>query len=177
MKTSMKQMLLVSALLYVIAVPALAQTSAGQATTVAVAGDPSVPLPDAPAPATTLAAGRDASMPLPLALPAYNDRPPIPVAIPVMDKGFVIGNSVMLGTTIANTELVLRCLPNHYCNDVPVDLRGRKRLYAVALPTNLGVGVLGYYLKRGGHRWWFVPAALISTGNIVYGIHAAQHVR
>jgi len=165
MKTSLKQLLLLTAILCVIAAPALAQTSV-PATTVAVAGDPSAPLPDAPAPST------DRRPPV-----AATGRRPVVEGERVIDREFIIGNSVMLGSTIANTELTLRCLENHYCSLVPADLRGHKRLYAVSLPTTLGAGILGYYLKRGGHSWWFVPAALITTGNVVYGIHAAQHMR
>lgn len=164
MKLSMKQVLLLIAVLTVIAVPALAQTSA-PATTVAVAGDPGMALPDAPAPST--------------------NRPPSVAAVgrptfggeQVIDREFVIGNSVMLGSTIANVELTHRCLENGFCSLVPRALVRRRAMYGVGLPANIGVGVLGYYLKRGGHRWWFVPAALVTTGNIVYGIHAARYMR
>jgi hypothetical protein len=164
MKLSMKQVLLLIAVLTVIAAPVLAQTSA-PATTVAVAGDPRMALPDAPAPST--------------------NRPPSVAAVgrptfggeQVIDREFVIGNSVMLGSTIANIELTARCMESGACSAVPNHLKNRERLYVVGLPANLGVGVLGYYLKRGGHRWWFVPAALITTGNVVYGIHAAKYIR
>jgi len=165
MKTSLKQLLLLTAILCVIAAPALAQTSA-PATTVAVAGDPSAPLPDAPAPST------DRRPPV-----AATGRRPVVEGERVIDREFIIGNSVMLGSTIANVELTVRCLHDGACRAVPSDLHGHKRLYAAALPANLGMGVLGYYLKRGGHPWWFVPAALVTAGNVVYGIHAAQHIR
>ena len=165
MKTSLKQLLLLTAILCVIAAPALAQTSA-PATTVAVAGDPSAPLPDAPAPST------DRRPPV-----AATGRRPVVEGERVIDREFIIGNSVMLGSTIADVELTERCMESLACSAVPNRLRSRKRLYAVGLPTNLGVGVLGYYLKRHGHAWWFVPAALITTGNVVYGIHAAHYIR
>ena len=163
MKLSTKQVLLLIAVLTVIAAPVLAQTSA-PASTVAAAGDPGMALPDAPAPST--------------------NRPPVSaVGRPtfggeqVIDKEFVIGNSVMLGSTIANVELTPRCIWNGACSLVPDALRRRRYLYAVGLPADAGIAVLGYYLKRGGHRWWFVPAALVTTGNVVYGIHAAKHMR
>ena len=93
------------------------------------------------------------------------------------DKEFLMATGILFGSSIANVELTHRCLENGACSLVPRALVRRRALYGVGLPADAGVTVLGYYLKRSGRRWWFVPAAIVTAGNVVYGIHAAQHMR
>src|SRR5437588_1044030 len=162
MKPSRTQLLLLIACLFAIAAPVLAQTST-PAVTLAAAG-PSMPLPDAPS-----AQPRRASAP-PSALG--------PIANPeVKDKQFMLVNSVMFGSSMVNVELTARCINSGACTAVPGPLRSRGALYGLGLPIDRGVTVLGDHLKRSGHRWWFVPAAAVTAGNVGYGIHAARHIR
>jgi hypothetical protein len=166
MEPSRTQLLLLIVCLFVIAVPVLAQTGATP-TTVAVAGDPNLALPDAPSPAPKSAG----SNPWAAVRPTAQGK-----QIMAMDKEFALVNGLMFGSSIANVELTTRCLENGACTMVPSGLRSRKRLYAVSLPADVGITALGYYLKRSGHRWWFVPAALVTAGNAIYAVHAAKYM-
>lgn len=166
MEPSRTQWLLLIVCLFVIAVPVLAQTGATPVT-VAVAGDPNLALPDAPSPAPTSAASSAWSAVRPTAQGKQ---------IMAMDKEFVLVNGLMFGSSIANVELTTRCLQNGACTMVPGGLRSRAALYGVGLPAEAGVAVLGYYLKRTGRRWWFVPAALVTAGNAIYAVHAAKYM-
>jgi len=163
MKPSRTQLLLLIACLFAIVAPVLAQTST-PAVTLASAPGPSMPLPDAPS-----------------AQPRRTSAPPSalgPIGNPeVKDKQFMLVNSVMFGSSMVNVELTARCINSGACTAVPGPLRSRGALYGLGLPIDLGVTVLGYHLKRSGHRWWFVPAAAVTAGNVVYGIHAARHIR
>jgi hypothetical protein len=158
MKPNRTQLLLLIACLLVMAVPGLAQTNA--TTTVAAAGDTSnAALPDAPSVETR------------------SQAPPPPAAVQLSSTESVVITSLLFGSSIANVELTTRCLQNGACTTVPSALRSRGKLYAVALPADVGITALGYYLKRAHHSWWFVPAALFTTGNALYAIHASQHMR
>jgi len=165
MKPSRTQLLLLIACLLLLAVPVLAQTSATPAEA-EVGGKLDTPLPDAPNP-----------NPEPRRAPPSAVRPmPGGTQVP-MDKEFLMATGILFGSSIANVELTHRCLENDACTLVPRALVRRRALYGVGLPADAGVTVLGYFLKRSGRRWWFVPAAIVTAGNTIYGIHAAQHMR
>ena len=163
MKPSRTQLLLLIACVFVIAVPVVAQTSTPPV--IVAAASPSMPLPDAPS-----AQQRRTSAP-PSAIG------PIGQGDVVMDQHFMLVNGLMFTSSIANVELTTRCFNSGACSALPGPLRSRGALYSLGLPIDLGVTVLGYHLKRSGHRWWFVPAAAVTAGNVVYGIHAARHIR
>jgi len=168
MKPCRMQVLLLIVCLFVMAAPLLAQTSAPPAT-VAMAGTPSAELPDAPSPEPHSAAPSSSNSSA-IARPTAN-------ATQITDKEFVAATGVLFGSTFATVELTHRCLEAGFCSLVPRALVRRRAMYGVSLPADAGITVLGYYLKRGQHKWWFVPAAIVTAGNAVYGIHAAQHMR
>jgi ABC-type cobalt transport system substrate-binding protein len=158
MKPNRKQLLLLIACLFVIAMPVLAQTNSTHA--LATGGDTSnTALPDAPSVETR----RPASPP--------------PAAVQLFSPESVMVTSMLFSSSIANVELTTRCLENGACTKVPSALRSRGALYGVSLPADVGITVLGYYLRRSGHRWWFVPAAMFTVGNAIYAVHASQHMR
>jgi hypothetical protein len=79
----------------------------------------------------------------------------------------------MLGATIVNTELTLRCLNKHpSCNDVPANFRSRVDLYGVGIPADLGVAYLTYYMKRKHNHMWYVPAAVVTGANLFLAVRA-----
>ena len=163
MKTSKYFLLLIAALL-MLAVPMLAQTSDDSSSTVAAAGDPGGPLPDAPAPSN------DHTPPSAIGRPTAGGEH-------MMDKEFFLSTGVLFGSTFANVELTHRCLESGACSLVPRTIVQRRYLYGISLPADAGITVLSYYLKRSQRKWWFVPAAVVTAGNVVYGIHAAEHIR
>lgn len=93
----------------------------------------------------------------------------------VTDLSFIAVNGVMFGSSIATAELTQRCLSSGACTDVPDAFRSRAAMYAAGMPAAAGVVYLGYYLKRKEYRWWFVPAALVTLGNLVVSTHAAHY--
>jgi len=164
MKPSCTKFLLLIACLPLLAAPLLAQTGAPPAQT-EVAARLDAPLPDAPNP-------EPRSAPLAVQRPTPGGTQWVDV-----DREFVMATSVLFGSSIANAELTTRCINSGFCTAVPGPLRSRGALYGVGLPADAGVTVLGYLLKHGGHRWWFVPAALVTAGNSIYAVHASQHIR
>ena len=163
MKPSRTQLLLLIACLFVIAAPVLAQTSSPPVT-LAAAGGSNTPLPDAPS-----SQRRSASAP-------PSARGPLANGEFKTDRQFMMVNGLMFGSSIANVELTTRCFNSGACSALPGPLRSRGALYGIGLTTDVGVTVLGHYLKRSGYRWWFVPAAAVTVGNVVYGIHAARYI-
>ena len=93
------------------------------------------------------------------------------------DGKFWAVTGLMVGSTIANVEYTTRCMDAGRCTLVPDALRSRGALYGVSLPLNVGVGYLGYALKARGQKLWFLPAALVTVGNVVYATHAAHWTR
>jgi len=166
MKPSRTQLLLLIACLFLLAAPVLAQTSA-MPSEAEVGGKLDAPLPDAPNP--------EPRVPPPSA--GWAVRPtPTAGGMQIADKEFVVATGALFGSSVANVELTHRCLENGECSLVPRALVRRRALYGVGLPADAGITVLGYYLKRSGRKWWFVPAAIVTAGNTIYGIHAAQHM-
>jgi hypothetical protein len=86
---------------------------------------------------------------------------------------FVAANGVLLGSTIANAEMIARCRPSA-CQAIPDSIRSRAALYGIGIPASLAVSYISYRLKRGGTRWWIAPVAVLATGNVAYAVHAAQ---
>jgi hypothetical protein len=84
-------------------------------------------------------------------------------------------NGLMLGSSVVSAELTQRCLYSGACDWVPDALHSRGAMYGAGLPAASGVSYLSYYLKKKGYRWWFVPAALVTAGNIVASTHAAHY--
>lgn len=88
---------------------------------------------------------------------------------------FWAANAVIFGSSVAAAEMTHRCLEAGACRFVPDTFQRRRNMYLVGMPVAAGVSYFGYYLKRSGHRWWFVPAALVTAGNFVVITHAARN--
>ena len=160
MNPNRTQLLLLIACVFVIAAPVLAQTG-----TPAAAAGQNTPLPDAPSSQPRSVSAQPSA------------RGPVTNGEFVQDRQFLLVNGLMFASSIANVELTTRCVNGGACSALPGPLRSRGALYGMGLPIDLGVTVLGYRLKRSGNRWWFVPAAAVTVGNVVYGIHAARYIR
>jgi len=98
-------------------------------------------------------------------------RPPIKTSF---DRTFLVANGFLLGSTIANVELIARCQPSA-CQAVPGAIRSRGALYGIGIPASIGISYLSYRLKRAGTRLWIAPVALFTAGNLVYAVHASQY--
>lgn len=160
MKLSRMQLVLVAGLFALVA-PVLAQT----ATSVTLASaSSSKPLPEAPS-----ASRKSSSAPAAAAAPITGPE--------AHDKEFMLVNGLMFSSSITTVELTTRCFRGGACTAVPGPLRSRGALYGMGLPVDVAVTVLGYRLKRSGHRWWFVPAAALTVGNVIYSVHAAHYMR
>ncbi len=81
----------------------------------------------------------------------------------------------MIASSLTSVDLTQRCLHAGACSFVPEVFRSRAAMYGAGLPAAAGVSYLSYYLKRKGYRWWFVPAALVTAGNVVVSTHAAHY--
>jgi hypothetical protein len=139
--------------------------SEGESMIVATAG-PS--LPDAP----SAIAERQAAQDPPPALQSTAQAPRSPTSSS-MGLTFVVANGMLLGSTIANAEAIARCRPSA-CQAVPDSIRSRPDLYGIGIPASLAASYISYRIKRGGSRWWIVPVAVLTAGNVVYAAHAAQ---
>src|SRR5579862_3630152 len=95
----------------------------------------------------------------------------------IIDRSFVEVNGMMFGSSLAAAELTQRCLPTGACTDVPDAFRSRAAMYGAGLPAAAAVVYLGYYFKSKGYRWWFVPAAIATAGNVIVSAHAAHFSR
>jgi len=84
-------------------------------------------------------------------------------------------NGLMFGSSILSAELTQACLGAGKCDFVPDAFHSRGAMYGAGIPAAMGVSYLGYYLEKRGHRWWFVPAAMVTVGNIVVSAHAAHY--
>lgn len=122
-------------------------------------------LPDAPSAVAERQAAEETSPP---------PRAPLPTAGPSMGSLFLVANGVLLGSTIANAEMIARCRPSA-CQAVPDAIRSRGALYGIGIPASLGISYISYRLKRGGTKLWIVPVALFTAGNIVYAAHASRY--
>jgi hypothetical protein len=136
--------------------------SEGESGTASTAG-PS--LPDAPSAVAARQTAEEPAQPpraAPLAPAKISINPP-----------FLVANGLLLGSTIADAEMIARCRPSA-CQTVPDAIRNRPALYGIGIPASLGISYISYRLRRSGTRLWIVPVALFTAGNIVYAAHAAQ---
>jgi hypothetical protein len=98
---------------------------------------------------------------------------PLSPTKPSLDPVFLVANGFLLGSTIANAEMIAQCRPSA-CQAVPDAIRSRPALYGIGIPASLGVSYISYRLRRSGTKLWILPVALFTAGNIVYAAHAAQ---
>lgn len=84
-------------------------------------------------------------------------------------------NGAMFGSSVITARLTQNCLRSGSCSGVPHAFRGSAAMYGAGLSAAAGVSCLTYYLKSKGYRWWFVPAALVTGGNLVVSTHAARY--
>ena len=94
--------------------------------------------------------------------------------MPTADKEYVGVMSAMFAASIVNIEQTHRCLQQHTCSFVPVPVRSRAALYGAGIPAEVGIAYVSYKLKEHGHRWWFVPAALVTAANTYVAFHSSQ---
>jgi hypothetical protein len=93
----------------------------------------------------------------------------------VRDWSYLTVNGAMLTSSIISAKLTQDCLHSGKCDFVPDAFRSWAAMYGAGVPAAVGVAYLGYYLKKKGYRWWFVPAALVTAGNTVVSAHAAHY--
>lgn len=126
-------------------------------------------LPDAP---SAIAKGVPAEEPV--TPPSQSrEKAPVPVGSISIGTPFWVANGALLGSSIANAEMITRCRPTS-CLSIPDAIRTRGALYGIAIPASIGMTYISYRLKRSGTRMWIVPVALLTAGNLVYAWHAAQ---
>jgi hypothetical protein len=89
---------------------------------------------------------------------------------------FLAANGALLGSTIANVEMIARCRPSS-CQSVPDAIRSRGALYGIGIPSSLAVSYVSYRLKRSGTKVWILPVVAFTAGNIVYAVHASHFSR
>lgn len=93
----------------------------------------------------------------------------------VANRWYWAVNGPMFGSSIVSAELTQACLAAGKCDFVPDAFHSRVAMYGAGVPAAIGVSYLGYYLKKRGHRWWFIPAAMVTAGNFVVSAHAAHY--
>jgi hypothetical protein len=121
-------------------------------------------LPDAPSAVAEREAPEETSPP---------PKAPLPSADRSMGPLFLVANGALLGSTIANAEIIARCRPSS-CQSVPDAIRSRGALYGIGIPASLGISYISYRLKRGGTKLWILPVALLTAGNIAYAVNASR---
>ena len=84
-------------------------------------------------------------------------------------------NGAMLSSSLVSVSLTHKCLEAGACTFLPDIFHRRRVMYGAGLPAVAGVSYLGYYLKSKHYAWWFVPAALVTAGDIVISTHAAHY--
>ena len=90
-----------------------------------------------------------------------------------IDGKYMVAMSAMFASSIVNVEETNSCLEQHTCSFVPVAFRSRWALYGAGIPAELGFAYLSYKLKEHRHRWWFVPAMVVTGGNSYVAYHSA----
>jgi hypothetical protein len=126
-------------------------------------------LPDAP---SAMAKGLPTEDPVTPPTQSQGRAPRMDSDTPI-GSAFWVANGALLGSTIANAEMITRCRPTS-CQSVPDAIRTRGALYAIGIPATIGATYISYRLKRSGTKMWIVPVALLTVGNIVYAVHASQ---
>jgi hypothetical protein len=135
-------------------------------------------LPDAPSSAKADASAVDPA-PSPVVKRASHGAPPAAIGGPlspdgsVADRNYWLVTGGMVGSSIANVELTVRCLEVHEsCNDVPSALKSRAALYGIGIPADLGVAYLTYYMKKKHSRIWYVAPAVVTGANMFLAVRA-----
>jgi hypothetical protein len=101
-------------------------------------------------------------------------RVPPQATVGVFDRHFTIATLALIGSSVFNAEMILRCEPKA-CLAVPAVLRSRGVIYSIAIPADLGVAYISSRLRGTRYdRMWYVPILVGTVGNVVYGAHAAQ---
>lgn len=85
--------------------------------------------------------------------------------------------SAMFASSIVNAEYANKCIDQNSCTSIPDPFRSRAAMYGAGLPAEAGVAYLTAYLKGKGKRWWFVPAAAVTAGNIYVAHHWSTRLR
>ena len=129
-------------------------------------------LPDAPSTTAERLSSQDAAAPTEQSTP----RSPRPMTNAALGPTFLVANGMLLGSTIANVEMIANCRPTA-CQAVPSSIRNRGALYGIGIPSSLAISSISYRLKRGGTKFWLLPVAAFTAGNIVYAVHASQWSR
>ena len=130
-------------------------------------------LPDAPSAVAQNAAQQEPTTAVAVPVEQSTRTPVRAPANTTVGPTFLIANGLLLGSTIANAEMIARCRPTA-CQAVPDAIRSRGALYGIGIPSSLAASYISYRLKRGGTRMWIVPVVVLTAGNIVYAAHAAQ---
>jgi hypothetical protein len=112
-------------------------------------------------------------------IPDFNTRSSPPMgygAYRDSNTDFWILTASVYGSNVAAIELLQNCLGNNRCRTVPPSMRGRPAMYVTGMGVASGVSYLGYHLKKREVRWWFVPAILATTFDMVFVIGAAKRL-
>jgi hypothetical protein len=127
-------------------------------------------LPDAPSALTPQVPAQEQA--IPAKRPAVDLNAPPAMNSP-LGGPFWISNTLLMASTVANIEMIMGCRASS-CQMVPDSIRNRGALYGIGIPASLGVSYISYKLKRAGTRWWILPVAVFTAGNVFYAAHAAQ---
>jgi hypothetical protein len=90
-----------------------------------------------------------------------------------IDGKYMVAMSAMFASSIVNVEETNSCLEQHTCSFVPAAFRSRGALYGAGIPAELGFAYLSFKLKEHRHRWWFVPAMVVTGANAYVAYHSA----
>ena len=126
--------------------------------------------------ATTPAADASAAQSAPLPEAPAPRNTPVPPAGSMgrtADVKYYFVVSSLAASTVANAEALVRC---DNCTFVPWELHRRGMTYGIGIPVNIGVSYLSYRWKKAGHRWWFVPSAVLTAGNAYLAYHWASSI-
>jgi hypothetical protein len=93
----------------------------------------------------------------------------------VMNWSYWTVTGAMLSSSLVSVDLTHKCLEVDACTFLPDAFHRRRVMYGAGLPAVTGISYLSYYLKSKHYPWWFVPAAVVTAGNIVISVHAAHY--
>ncbi len=82
-----------------------------------------------------------------------------------MDEYWIL-TGIVFAATVADVELTQHCLARGTCHEGnPLVPTGRGKMYAVQLPITAAVSYLGWQLRRGKARYWWVPQVGVTTAH------------
>jgi hypothetical protein len=93
------------------------------------------------------------------------------------DAKYIVVMGAMFASSIVNVEYTHQCLVEHTCSFPPGPLQSRGAMYSTGLSAEIAIAYLSYQLERNGHKWWFLPATLVTTANFYVAHHAASQLR